>query len=107
MTLTIKSYNGKEVSATYAAAELTGSEKQISWAQELRGDIAACISFMPDEKRDEMTMKVVQWMFENITDSKLYIENRLPRGANSAKIELQKEIQKIVGVEKIKEILSA
>jgi len=107
MTINIKADNDMRITTnTFTTVELMGSEKQVEWASSIRADFAACLSFTPIADRDEMTMKVIAWMFENVSDSARYIENRLPRGANSTKLDMQKAVQQIVGMDAIKNILA-
>ena len=107
MTIEIKANNMKDTFAVYEVPALVGSEKQIVWAEKIRRAIAYHIAAIRDEEKDETTMKIVQWMFEYVTDVKLYIDNRLDGTCGSyKKTDVQKAIQKFVGLEKIEKIIS-
>jgi len=107
-TINIGSYNNqRNIIATFAACELTGSEKQIKWAKDIRADLSAAVSLQPDDRKLPQVMKAIEWIFGNVSDSKVYIDNRMSNGGNSSEREIVQAIQKIVGMDKLRELLGA
>lgn len=59
-------------------AQLTGSEKQIAWAEDIRAKlVSASRAYANSRKEDaEQAMAYVEWVVENKTDSRFWIDNR-------------------------------